>query len=130
MQASDVMVCFKSVNLLLYQSINTSFGSYLWYGFISVPSSCATGDVRLVDGGSEMEGRVEMCRGGVWGAVYDYSGWNYNDVKVICRQLGYPSECEFYVASMSIIPTSPKVFTKSHGNNSGYGIYSNKTHAN
>ena len=102
MQASDVMVCFKSVNLLLYQSINTSFGSYLWYGFISVPSSCATGDVRLVDGGSEMEGRVEMCRGGVWGAVYDYSGWNYNDVKVICRQLGYPSECEFCVASMSM----------------------------
>ena len=41
-----------------------------------------------------MEGRVEVCRGGVWGAVYDYSGWNFKDAKVICRQLGYPSECE------------------------------------
>ena len=49
-----------------------------------------------------MEGRVEVCRSGVWGAVYDYGGWNFNDVKVICRQLGYPSECEFYVASMPI----------------------------
>ena len=41
-----------------------------------------------------MEGRVEVCRGGVWGAVYDYSGWNFNDAQVTCRQLGYPSECE------------------------------------
>ena len=40
-----------------------------------------------------MEGRVEVCRGGVWGAVYD-GGWNFNDARVTCRQLGYPSECE------------------------------------
>ena len=37
---------------------------------------------------------MEVCRGGVWGAVYDYSGWDFNDAKVTCRQLGYPSECE------------------------------------
>ena len=42
-----------------------------------------------------MEGRVEVCRGGVWGAVYDSTGWNFNDGQVTCRQLGYPSECEF-----------------------------------
>ena len=59
----------------------------------SVPSSCTTGDVRLVDGGGEMEGRVEVCRGGVWGAVYDYR-WNFNDAQITCRQLGYPSVCE------------------------------------
>ena len=41
-----------------------------------------------------MEGRVEVCRGGVWGAVYE-SGWNFNDAQVTCRQLGYPSECKF-----------------------------------
>ena len=40
-----------------------------------------------------MEGRVEVCRGGVWGAVYD-SEWDFNDAQVTCRQLGYPSECE------------------------------------
>ena len=41
-----------------------------------------------------MEGRVEVCRGGVWGAVHDYAGWSFNDAQVTCRQLGYPSECE------------------------------------
>ena len=41
-----------------------------------------------------MEGRVEVCRSGVWGAVSDYNGWNFNDAQVTCRQLGYPSECE------------------------------------
>ena len=39
--------------------------------FTSVPSSCTTGNVTLVDGDNEMEGRVEVCRDGVWGAVYD-----------------------------------------------------------
>ena len=61
--------------------------------YISVPSSGTTGDVALFDGDSEMEGRVEVCRGGVWGAVYDSTGWNFNDAQVTCRQLGYPSEC-------------------------------------
>ena len=41
---------------------------------ITVLSSCTTGDVRLVDGDSEMEGRVEVCSNGVWGAVYDSTG--------------------------------------------------------
>ena len=61
---------------------------------VSVPSSCTTGNINLGNGDSEMEGRVEVCRGGVWGAVYDSTGWNFNDAQVTCRQLGYPSECE------------------------------------
>ena len=65
---------------------------YICCAPISVPSSCTTGNVRLVDGDSEMEGRVEVCRGGVWGAVY--SGWSFNDAQVTCRQPEYPSECE------------------------------------
>ena len=51
------------------------------------------GNVTLVDGDNEMEGRVEVCRGGVWGAVYD-NRWDFNDAQVTCRQLGYPPECE------------------------------------
>ena len=42
-----------------------------------------------------MEGRVEMCRDGVWGAITELS-WDHPDAKVTCRQLGYPSECEYY----------------------------------
>ena len=61
--------------------------------FISTgPSSCTAGTVTLMDGRSGMEGRVEMCRGGVWGAVY--GGWDFNDAKITCKQLGYPSNCE------------------------------------
>jgi len=67
------------------------FGLAIYYSvllFISVPSSCTTGNITLMDGRSGMEGRVEMCKGGVWGAVYD-SGWDFNDAQVTCQQLGY-----------------------------------------
>ena len=43
----------------------------MYHFHITELSSCTTGDVRLVDGDSEMEGRVEVCGNGVWGAVYD-----------------------------------------------------------
>ena len=69
-----------------------AYCSVLW--FISVPSSCTNGSITLMDGRSEMEGRVEMCRGGVWGAIYDSSGWSFNDAQVTCHQLGHPSNCE------------------------------------
>jgi len=55
-----------------------------------------------------MEGRVEMCRGGVWGAIYD-SGWDFNDAQVTCQQLGYPSNCE--LASFSWNLDSEQVAT-------------------
>ena len=39
-------------------------------------------------GTSDLEGRVEICFGGVWGTVCD-DGWSLNDATVVCRQLGY-----------------------------------------
>ena len=50
--------------------------------------SCYRGNVRLVGGSNEREGRVEICIGGVWGTVCDRN-WNTNDARVVCRQLGY-----------------------------------------
>lgn len=51
---------------------------------------CTNGDVRLVAGSSELEGRVEICSGGVWGTVCD-DGWRNVDTRVVCGQLGYAS---------------------------------------
>ena len=48
---------------------------------------CSSGDVRLVGGGRESEGRVEICVDGFWGTVCD-SGWGREEAFVVCRQLG------------------------------------------
>ena len=44
--------------------------------------------VRLVDGVTNMIGRVEIGFHGVWGTVCD-ANWDIHDAHVVCRQLGY-----------------------------------------
>ena len=54
---------------------------------------CTNGEVRLA-GGNDTEGRVEICFNGVWGTVC-HDLWDNNDARVVCRQLGLPSSCEY-----------------------------------
>ena len=51
---------------------------------------CEDGDLRLVDGDTEYEGRVEICIGEVWGTICD-DFWGTLDAEVVCQQLGYNS---------------------------------------
>ena len=55
-------------------------------------SICSTGDVRLVGGGNEYQGTVEVCINQVWGRVCSYnyySHWTRSIGQVACGQLGY-----------------------------------------
>ena len=57
------------------------------YGLIFA-DDCVYGDIRLVNGEFEMEGRVEICNNRRWGTVCD-SQWTDNHTAVVCRQLGF-----------------------------------------
>ena len=47
--------------------------------------------VKLVNGESMLEGRVEVCHGGSWATICD-SFWSSVDASIVCQQLGYPSD--------------------------------------
>ena len=66
-----------------------------------IMADCEDGDIRLVGGNTQYEGRVEVCINRVWGTVcssrynpywwwwsYSYY-WGTPDSNVVCRQLGH-----------------------------------------
>lgn len=55
------------------------------------------GGIRLVDGGNEREGRVEVNWSGEWGTVCD-DDWDIHAATVVCKMLGY-TEAEMGVHS-------------------------------
>ena len=61
--------------------------SVICQGNTTLPE-CNSGDIRLVGGERDSEGRVEICVQGFWGTVCD-SGWDQREALVACRQSGY-----------------------------------------
>ena len=66
--------------------LKSNTGPYIFV--IQTFTAQTRGDLRLVDGTNELNGRLEIYRSGIWGTVCQ-SGFGSSDGKVACRQLGY-----------------------------------------
>ena len=58
-------------------------------GINCMGTTCTHGSIRL-QGGTPMQGRVEVCYNNVWGTVCDHF-WEDAEARVACFQLGLPS---------------------------------------
>lgn len=66
---------------------------------------CTEEDVRLVEGRSVFEGRVEVCYNNAWSTVCD-NGWGNDDARVVCTELGFTASgnaCKTLTANSNII---------------------------
>ena len=58
-----------------------------------VDENLRSGDIRLVGGQHNWEGRVEVFLNGTWGTISS-TNWGTTETKVVCRLLKLPSKSE------------------------------------
>ncbi|XP_071504522.1 uncharacterized protein [Diadema antillarum] len=76
-------------NMAGSSTLSSTMDTY-WALFETTPSTQGSMEVRLADGTSSQEGRVEVRFGnGEWGTVCD-RGWGMEEADVVCRMLGFP----------------------------------------
>ena len=56
--------------------------------YLSCAVICQERSVRLVDGNTNTEGRVEVCINETWSTICD-NRWSTTDANVVCGQLGF-----------------------------------------
>ena len=61
--------------------------SFHFMSFYSATADCTDGSIRLVNGSSPLNGRLEVCAFRIWGTVCD-DQFDSREATVACRQLG------------------------------------------
>ena len=85
----------------MYYFVLSQYNTLCYHNILPIVlgDCCTEWDVRLVGGGNEFEGRVEVCFGGEWGTVCgDVPRWGSNNAIVVCRQLFGSGSGEFELA--------------------------------
>ena len=58
---------------------------------VSFKGICTHGKLRLMDGASQYDGRIEICNRGVWGTICGSGIMDDSIASVVCKALNLPS---------------------------------------
>ena len=117
----------QQVSLTSFSYLGSPVVSVICQGNTTQPE-CNSGDLRLVSGEKESEGRVEICVEGFWGTVCD-EGWDQREALVVCRQSGYAARgkdtfyhlaiqlqaCRYLFVTIGATPLSGSYFGEGSG---------------
>lgn len=105
-------VVFLRVNLFSETAVcrkGTNEDGYHVYWLFFTAIGCTHGSIRLRDGSTSMNGRVEVCMNEQWGTVCD-DYWETVDANVACRQLGYSGSGKWQTLNDTDIKNDVQLF--------------------
>ena len=128
-----VYMCVSDALFLVFANelkvLRTSLPQYIFFHFFNesiarytctftmflLYTVCNNGDLRLMNGSTSSEGRVEICYNNTFGTICD-DQWGRLDAKVACRQLGFsPISMQIlYVHTHCCLQHPCNVLSKTH----------------